>query len=337
MRTEASLTGRVLVTGAGGFAARHLLPRLAGILDPAAGHVAVFGPMGADQLRAVPQGFAACACDLASPGAIDAIIEKTKPDHIIHLAAQSSVAASLSSGASRTWAVNFDGTARLAEAIARHVPDATLLFASTVEVYGLAFRSGRLDEASATAPQNPYARSKRAAEDMLLDTLPSSVRLIIARMTNHSGAGQAAQFVLPSFARQIARIEAGLEPPVLHVGNLDAERDFLHVDDVIDAEVTLLSRAGDLAHRVYSIASGQPVPIRAVLDRMLAQTSAAIDVQLDPARLRPSDIPRVDIDPGRLISETGWRPTRSLDHLVADILEDQRRQTGGLAGFSTGT
>ncbi|WP_106753405.1 GDP-mannose 4,6-dehydratase [Pannonibacter carbonis] len=336
MRSTARLPGRVLVTGAGGFAARPLLARLAEVVDPDGGHVAVFGPSGADAPAKLPACFRPEACDLVRPGAIDAILGSAKPDIILHLAAQSSVSASLTGGAARTWDVNLFGTRQLAEAVARHVPAAILLFASTVEVYGLAFRSGRLDETAATAPQNPYARSKRAAEDLLLDTLPASTRLIITRMTNHSGPGQAAQFVLPSFARQIAQIEAGQSAPVLHVGNLDAERDFLHVDDVIEAELALLGAAPSLAHRTYNIASGTPVPISALLDKMLAQARTPIEIRIDPARLRPSDIPRVDVDPGRLMAETGWRPAVSLDQLVTDILADQRRQTGSQTGSSTG-
>ncbi|NBN63984.1 NAD-dependent epimerase/dehydratase family protein [Microvirga tunisiensis] len=332
MLSEAALEGRVLVTGAGGFAARHLLPRLARHVDPELGHAAVFGPSGPDSAPTLPQGFRALSCDLTDAGAIDALIAAVRPDHVIHLAAQSSVGASFADGGRRTWSVNFDGTAALAGALLRHAPAATLLFASTVEVYGLAFRAGRLDETAATAPQNPYARSKRAAEDFLQDTLAGRLPLIIARLTNHSGAGQSAQFVLPSFARQIARIEAGLEPPVLLVGNLDAERDFLHVDDVIDAELTLLTRSTSLAHQVYNVASGTPVPIRALLQRLLALAACPIEVRQDPARLRPSDIPRVDIDPGRLIGETGWRPGRSLDQLLAGVLEDQRRQIAGQPG-----
>ena len=123
---------------------------------------------------------------------------------------------------------------------------------SSSDVYGASFRQGPATEETPPAPLNPYAASKLAAELMLRDVLPSSSKLIIARAFNHTGPGQDERFVLPSFAAQIARIEAGLAEPRLRVGDLAAERDFMHVADVADAYVRLLERAGGLQRRCPS-------------------------------------------------------------------------------------
>jgi GDP-4-dehydro-6-deoxy-D-mannose reductase len=195
------------------------------------------------------------------------------------------------------------------------------LFTSTAEVYGASFLSGTAREDTPTAPTNAYAVSKLAAEYILQNILPPATRLIIARAFNHSGPGQDGRFVLPSFAAQIARAEAGSGPAVIRVGNLDAERDFLHVADVVEAYIALLAATGEQPRLTQvNVASGEAWRLRGLLEGLLARARRSITVEVDPARMRPADIPRVVGDASRLRDLTGWRPRLGVDAILDDLL-----------------
>jgi GDP-4-dehydro-6-deoxy-D-mannose reductase len=253
--------------------------------------------------------------DLACADSVRAVVKGFRPDLVIHLAGQSSVGAGAAAGgATATWRSNGLGALNLAEAIANEAPSATMLFSSSVEVYGSAFRAGPVDETTTPLPLNTYGRSKLAAEQILADILPGEARLIIARPSNHSGAGQDPRFVIPAFAAQVRQRE-------ILVGNLDAERDFLHVEDVIDAYIALLNAAPFLERReVFNVASGRPIAIRRILERLMDISRADGTVTTDPARLRPSDIPSTTIDASRISSRTDWSPSRTLDDILTDVL-----------------
>lgn len=189
----------------------------------------------------------------------------------------------------------------LLAAVQRHAPDAFVLFASSSEVYGASFKLGvQLDEDVRCQPLNPYAASKLAAEVVFNEYFRQGLRGVIARPFIHIGAGQSESFAMASFARQIALIEAGKQPPVLKVGNLEACRDFLDVRDVCRAYVALLQLggSGSAYSRCFNVASGTSQRMRDMLDRLLARSSGTIQVVLDPQRTRPSDIP-VAVSPVR--------------------------------------
>jgi GDP-4-dehydro-6-deoxy-D-mannose reductase len=120
-------------------------------------------------------------------------------------------------------------------------------------------------------------------------------------------------------------IEAGLQEPVLKVGNLEASRDFLDVNDVCDAYVKILSQ-GKLAHTIYNISSGSTRTIQAVLDELVAQTSHPIDIRTDPDRLRPSDIPVAAGSNARIHAELGWSPATPLSQTLNSVLAYWRGQ-----------
>ena len=198
-----------------------------------------------------------------------------------------------------------------------------MLFTSSVEVYGLTFNHGIATEDSPLRPQSAYARSKAAAETMFADVLPATAQLIVARPSNHSGPGQDQAFVIPSFAAQIAGVEAGTSTEI-RVGNLDAERDFLDVRDVVEAYLALLAKAKDLpARAIFNIASGHPVAIKDILKRLCALSYRDIEVVQDTNRLRPSEVSRVAIDISA-ITALGWAPRYTLDQLLLQVLNHQR-------------
>ena len=209
---------RVLVTGAEGFVGRHLLRAL---------------PPGT---QALTPGF-----DVTDPAATAAALEHARPDAVIHLAA---IAAPMDArrDPARAWAVNLHGTLTLARAILDQAPRALLLFAGTADAYGASFRPGTpLDETAALAPQNTYGATKAAADLALGAMVADGLRLVRARPFNHTGPGQTDAYVVPAFAHQAARIAAGHQPPVMHVGALHPERDFLDVRDVVAAYAAILT------------------------------------------------------------------------------------------------
>jgi GDP-4-dehydro-6-deoxy-D-mannose reductase len=212
----------------------------------------------------------------------------------------------------------------LFQAVHRSGQRPRILIVSSSEVYGHAPDGARaVPETAALQPRNPYAVSK-AAQDLLAAqyALNPGLDVVRARPSNHIGPRQNERFVAPAFARQVARIEAGRQPPVLKVGNLEARRDFTDARDIVRAYVLLLERAAP--GEVYNVGTGRTVPVRALLDGLLAQTTARIRVEQDPALLRPAETPVHCGDPARLRECTGWAPEVSLAQTLRDLLDYER-------------
>lgn len=312
---------KVLLTGGSGFVGSWLTPALRQLLPEAALHVLTRHGEAFCQ-----PGWMAIQANLADPDAIAQVVESIKPDLILHLAAQSSVALS-QNAEEETWRINLIGTFGLAAACAKFAPDVTFIQVSTAETYGASFNAGPADENTVCRPQNVYARSKFAAELMLADVLPSSARLIVVRPFNHTGPGQDRRFVLPSFAAQIAAIERGEQEPVLNVGNLSAQRDFLDVRDVVAAYTAIVSNADKFSRReTLNIASGLAVPIEVLLDKLKALATKNFEIRIDPQRMRPSEIPVTVGHAQKLTALTGWRPQFSIDETLATLLSYWRHR-----------
>lgn len=307
------------MTGGTGFVGRNLAPRVAVAALHAERRVLL-----RSKSASAPEGWDAEYGELADETRIAEIMSEMKPDLVIHMAAQASVGQS-HNASEATWAVNFDGSFAIAKAVARHSPDATFFFTSSAEVYGLSLCDGPVDEEAPLRPQNCYARSKVATELMLTDVLPKTSRLVIARPFNHLGAGQDERFVMASLAAQICRIEAGLQEPVILVGNMDAARDFLDVKDVCDAYIHLLELAPRLQkHSVFNISTGQAHKVRELLEMLVEASSARFSVEVHPQRLRPNDIPSAIGLNAKIVDATGWRPNRPLSETLSDLLAGER-------------
>lgn len=289
---------RILVTGSGGFVGAHLMPALAHAYPDAA--------------------IVGATADVTDREAVMGEIATAAPDAVIHLAAIAAIPAARQDPA-RAWHVNLHGTLHVASAVLAHAPGATLLFASTADLYGATFRSGvPIDETAMLAPLNTYAATKAAADLALGAMAAEGLRAIRMRPFNHTGPGQTDAFVVAAFAQQVARIAAGLQPPVLQVGDLSPLRDFLDVRDVCAAYA--LALAADLTPgAILNIASGQSRRIGDVLRDLLHAAGVTADIQTDPARLRPSDIPIAAGDAGRLRA-LGWAPAVPWAQTVADTL-----------------
>lgn len=315
--------GRILLTGGAGFVGSYLSAALAEAY-PDAARVVLTRP---GEIGAHPA-WTAVSADLLDAAEIDRLVAAHKPDLVAHLAGQASIGQA-SRAAEQTWRVNFHGSFNLAVALARYAPAATVLFASSATVYGLSFRNGVVTEDAPLLPLDAYSRSKAAAEGALADVLAPETRLIIARPVNHSGPRQRSRnFVLSSFAAQIAAIEAGRAEPRLKVGDLTKARDFLDVRDVVDAYARLIAAAPNLSARVniFNIASGEPRTIQSLLDGLRARAKTAFDIEIDETLLRPShsDIASVACDASRLRAATGWRPRHRIDDMLQALLDDWR-------------
>ena len=258
---------------------------------------------------------------------VRAAVTQARPTHVAHLAAIAAVTDAQAAPLT-AYAVNLGGALHLVEALRAEAPGALLLHVSSAEVYGRSLReaAGRpVDERALLQPTNTYAASKAGADLLVQAAAAQGLAAVIARPFNHVGAGQAESFAAPAFAAQIARAEAGQQPPVIEVGGLDDARDFLPVDDVVAAYLLMLEakpRAGEAL--VYNVASGVAARIGDVLERLLRMSRVALQVRVDPARLRREPASTYVGDAARLRRELGWRPCGDLDAALAEVLQAQR-------------
>jgi GDP-4-dehydro-6-deoxy-D-mannose reductase len=310
---------RVLVTGASGFVGRHLAARLAGRGD----HVTGIGTE-----TAGPAGIAAwCRADLRAPDALIGAVADARPDAVVHLAAQSSSAESFQDPGG-TFEVNTLGTWHLLEAVARAAPRARVLMAGTSEAYGPQPVGSRVPEETPFRPVSPYALSKAAADYACeLAHQRHGLDVIRTRSFGHSGPGQSPRFFLPSCARQVAEIEKRGSDPVLRVGDLSIVRDLCDVRDVVEAYLALLERGR--AGASYNVCRGVGVRLSDLVEGLKTRARIPIQIEVDPARLRPIDVPYLVGDPSRIERETGWQARVPLEQMLDDVLAEWRGRVSG--------
>lgn len=319
---------RALITGIAGFAGSHLAEYL---LKVGGEEVQVHGVVHRHDRRIhhllgqlqLHRG------DLRNALWVSELIQTVQPDYIIHLAAWSDVGGSWRQPWA-TYELNIQCQLNLLEALSRWQPTCRTLVVTSNEVYGLVGTADLpIQETTPFRPTNPYGVSKVAQDMMALQYWYShQLPTIRVRSFNHIGPGQADDFVASTFARQLAEIEAGLQPPSVKVGNLEAERDFTDVRDVVRAYWLAVTRGE--AGAVYNVGSGRSRPIRWILDTLLSMIHVPVELVVDPDRLRPSDIPVSVCDNRRLIQATGWQPQIELRDSLADILQYWRNQIRAL-------
>lgn len=310
---------RVLVTGAEGFVGGRLVPGL--VARGATTVIACHAPgMAAGKYDApgVRVSVEHIALDIRDRDAVDRVFRDTAPNAVVHLAGLSDVAASWGR-IDDYYRVNVEGSEHVASAARALSDTCRLVVASSAEVYG-AVPEAELPvcESRGLEPGSPYALTKAALERL---SLPLGA--VVVRSFNLIGPGQGANFALPSFATQLAAIEAGREEPVLHVGNLTPRRDFVHVDDGADAYALLLERGEPGS--VYNVARGEAIGLEAALGRLIGISGLEVEIRRDPDRMRPADVPVMCGDARRLRA-LGWRPKRSFDQALEAIWEDARRR-----------
>jgi GDP-4-dehydro-6-deoxy-D-mannose reductase len=315
---------KLLVTGASGFAGRNLL-KLLQSQDP---KPALYGwHRGQIETGQYP-GINWSQVDLIDADAVERAIARTRPTHLIHLAAASNVGSSFRTPA-LTWEINAIGTLNLMESLWRSSPETRVVMISSAAVYGQAFAAGRaVDEDAVPLPLDPYGASKLACEILAGVYLRRGLHVLILRPFNYLGAGQIGNLVIPTFTQQLARIKCEQSPPRLLVGNLETTRDFLHIRDVVRAYWDVLRFCDDIpSGTVMNVSSGIPRKIADILADLIRLSALhQVEVNTDTARLRPSDIPVAIGDASKLHRLTGWEPLMDWEETLEECLTDARKR-----------
>ena len=313
---------RVLITGAGGFAGRHLCALWAAEQAEVSG-------LGRRDLtpEEFPPGLDRyLCCDLEDPRQAAGAIAAERPDFVFHLAGQASVGNSWKDPGA-TIRGNLDTTINLLEGLRRHAPRARVMIACSGEEYG-AQSDLPVTEEHPLRPQNPYAVSKGAADHAAaLYHEAHGMHVVRMRAFNHAGPGQSDAHVVSKLARQIAEAEAAAHDGAAEIvtGGLDVRRDFTDVRDVVRAYRAAMERA---APGAYNVCSGRSVSIRAILDGLLDHAGVEVVQRTDPAQLREREVNVVRGSPDKLARATGWSPEIPLERTLADTLEWWRDRLG---------
>ncbi len=307
---------RALITGVSGFAGSYLAEYLLTHTSVQVWGVALGST---ENIEAFGNRIVYLSEDLSDPAVAARILRQASPDYVFHLAAQAFVPVSWQD----PWATlenNIRSQVNLLHAAVQQNCQARILVIGSNEEYG---RVGPgelpITEETPLRPESPYGVSKIAQDFLGLQYFIShklyTVRL---RPFNHMGPRQNDRFVASDFAKQIAEIEVGVREPVLRVGNLDSKRDFTDVRDMVRAYALALERGAP--GEVYNVGSGRAYSIRELLDLYLSLSSAAIRVEPDPARQRPSDTPVTLCDASKFKKQTGWEPQISFEQTLRDTL-----------------
>lgn len=312
-RDMAAPPGCILLTGASGFVGCHLTASLSAAYPDAT--------------------LIAPTIDIRDAAAVEAAVRDASPEVCVHLAAVSTVAAA-QQDEDQAWQVNLHGSLHLARAILRHAPDCVMLFVSSSDAYGSSFRAGvPVTEDTALAPMNTYGASKAAADLALGSMTPRGLRAVRLRAFNHTGPGQSAEFVVAAFARQIARVVAGLQPPLLQVGNLDTWRDFLDVRDICRAYIACIDRRDALEPgTILNLASGKARRIGDVLTELQSMAGVEVEMRVDRSRVRKTDLRIACGDATRAWDVLGWAPAIPWSVTLRDVLDDWRGRVIGESG-----
>ncbi|MGE4459787.1 GDP-mannose 4,6-dehydratase [Stenotrophomonas acidaminiphila] len=296
---------RVLVTGASGFVGRHLMG------------AAAFAGVEFATLQNV---------DIRDRSALQAEVASIRPDHVIHLAAQSFVPRSFEDPAG-TLEINLMGTLHLLQALDSVGFSGRLLYVSSGDVYGAVHESQLpVTEQHPPAPRNPYAVSKLSAELLCLQWHRSnSLDVVVARPFNHVGPGQDAAFVVPALAAQVVAIARGQRAPVIRAGDIDVTRDFTDVRDIVAGYARLL--VSGTSGRTYQLCSGVERSVRGILERLLALKAVDAEIEQDPSKFRPAEQRRMVADNTWVSRDTGWLPAIPWEKTLQDIIEEMESRT----------
>jgi GDP-4-dehydro-6-deoxy-D-mannose reductase len=311
---------KVLITGITGFVGPYVAAHVAEVEPEAEIWGLQWDELAEDAAELLGSRIHLVEGDVTDSDSLEGVLGECRPEVVIHLAAASSVAHSWSNAA-RALEINAVGTTRLLEAIRETGRRPMIAVASSAEVYGWVSRTdGPVNEDAPLAPVSPYGTSK-VAQDLLAAQYAAGHGLPVVRLRpfHLTGPRRPAHFVGSSFAEQIARIEHGLSPPVLEVGNLDSVRDITDVRDAARAYWLAITRGAP--GEVYNLCCGRELRIAELVERLLELSNERIEVRVNQGRLRTDDIPWLVGDHTRLTEATGWRPEIPLDQTLADLLD----------------
>jgi GDP-4-dehydro-6-deoxy-D-mannose reductase len=304
---------KALVTGASGFVGRHLVAYLRAAGDD----VAVIDHAGADPV------------DVTDAGAVRRTLGVHRPDAVYHLAGVSHVGGSWDAPA-RVFRVNAEGTLHVLHACADAGVARVLVVGSADEYGTVDQRHLPLDEEAPLRPLTPYGASKVAADFLALRAfLGEGLPTLRVRAFNHTGPGQSSRFVVPGLAHRIAAAERDGRSEI-GVGALDTVRDFTDVRDVVRAYRLLVERG--TAGEAYNVCSGRGFSVSEIAGLLIGLSDHELRVVVDPALVRPVEVPRLVGDPTKLRAATSWEPVIPFEQTLADVLGEARLQPAAGAG-----
>jgi len=274
-------------------------------------------------------------CDLLDRGSLARIIHIAKPDIVYHFASQSFPESSFLTPVS-TLTTNIIGTTNLLEELRlvkeRNYCNPIIISVSSSEVYGNPNKDEvPITEKNHISPANPYSISK-VGHDLMSQYYAKAfdMRVIITRMFSHEGSRRDKRFALSSFAHQIVMAEKDEKfpqyapsfptHPIRH-GNLDSIRTYNHIDDAVHAYWLAVDNCD--YGEVYNIGGDHTCSVGDALDMLISKskTPKAFIKELDPNRVRPTDITLQIPDSTKFREKTGWKPTKGLEEICDDLLD----------------
>jgi GDP-4-dehydro-6-deoxy-D-mannose reductase len=308
---------RILVTGALGYMGQYLCRVLCEIQG-----VELHGTYRTARQHSLSQRMTLHHLDLSDQLSTIDLINRVQPEQIYHLAGNIQAGRGIDTLDAAADRDNLEATLNLYRACLRLKKLPKIVFASTGAVYGQS--TDAMTETLTLEPLNAYAASKAAA-DMLGSTYweKNGLPIINARLFNYLGPGQDEQTALSRFAHELARLErSNASPAILNVGNLDAERDFTDIADLVSALMLLMERGEP--GEAYNVASGVSHPMRWYLDELIKQVRIPVVVRTDPTLVRTAEAQRLLVDISKLQALTGWKPTVPLHQTLAAMMETCR-------------
>jgi GDP-4-dehydro-6-deoxy-D-mannose reductase len=312
---------RALVTGAAGFVGQWLCRALLAdgwdVVGAGIAAVPAAGILSEDEKRSITWALV----DVRHQAEIARAFDQATPEAVFHLAGVSSIP-DAQGDPTLAYEINVLGASRLVhEARLRRRAgeiDPVLLVVGSGAQYGRAVEQRPLRESDSQRPMSVYAASKAAQEVVALEAARSEgVRVVATRSFNHSGPGQAEDFLLPALVRRVLAIRDGAEP-TLRIGNADTVRDFLHVRDVVRAYLALVESGA--AGEAYNVCSGEGVRVRDLAKRVLAAAGVNAAIEVEPALVRRAEVPWLVGDPAKMRGATGWTPTLSCNDIIDDLI-----------------
>jgi len=327
---------RAFVTGVAGFAGSHLAELL--IKEGFETYGADLGGRSLTRAAETVKGAELVGCDVRDRETLSRIVSEVAPDVVFHLAALASVP-ECERNPTAAIETNVIGSANLLDAVRNNAPKARTILISSSEVYGkVAPEQIPLAENAPVKPANLYGVTKASVEMLsALYTQEYGMDIVVLRPFNHVGPRQSPAFVCSDFAAQIARIERGLVPPRIDVGNLTVERDFTDVRDMVRGYVLAARRAQ--GGEIYNVCSGKGVRVEQILQMLLEYAEIPIEVHRDPAKFRPSELPVLVGTAEKFARSTGWAASIPIEVTLRETLDYWRGQVASspAAEGSTGT
>ncbi len=261
-------------------------------------------------------------CDINNVLSIESVLEEVRPDIIFYFCAYVSVFSSIKNPSS-TYQTNVLGAINLLESVKKISPDSKVLMPGSAEQYGFVTEKNMpIKESYSLNPQNPYAMTKKNQEEIgLFYFRQFGLNLYFTRTFHCTGPYQSAGFVCSDIARQVVALEEG-KASSIKIGNLEAKRDFLDMRDITDAywKILIKGKPGE----IYNVCRGESLKIQSILDKLIDFSGKDIAIEVDPAKLRKSDVPDFIGDNQKLI-EIGWTPKYKMDQTLLDLLNSLRQ------------